>query len=98
MLLGSDRNMPGKGTWRTDVMALTVIDRETREVGVLAIPRDLYVSIPGHPPERINTVDFWATIPSTLAMGRRCSTIHCDRISASASTVSFASISPDSWN
>jgi len=39
-------------------MALTVIDRETREVGVLAMPRDLYVSIPGHPPERLNTVDF----------------------------------------
>ncbi len=58
ILLGSDRNIPGKGTWRTDVMALTVIDRETREVGVLAIPRDLYVSIPGHPPERLNTVDF----------------------------------------
>lgn len=58
ILLGSDRNIPGKGTWRTDVMALTVIDRETREVGVLAIPRDLYVSIPGHKPERINTVDF----------------------------------------
>ena len=39
-------------------MALTAIDRETHEVGVLAIPRDLYVSIPGHPPERLNTVDF----------------------------------------
>ena len=50
--------MPGKGTWRTDVMALTVIDKDSGQVGVLAIPRDLYVAIPGHDPERINTVDF----------------------------------------
>ena len=50
--------MPGKGTWRTDVMALTVIDKDSGQVGVLAIPRDLYVDIPDHDPERINTVDF----------------------------------------
>ena len=58
MLLGSDRNQPGKGTWRTDVMALVVIEPESRVTGVLALPRDLYVDIPGHEPGRINTVDY----------------------------------------
>jgi LCP family protein required for cell wall assembly len=58
MLLGDDRDEPGKGTWRTDVMALVVIQPETKTSAVLAIPRDLYVNIPDHEPDRINTVDF----------------------------------------
>jgi len=39
-------------------MVHTVIDRQTHGVGVWAIPRVLQVSIPGHPPERLNTVSF----------------------------------------
>jgi polyisoprenyl-teichoic acid--peptidoglycan teichoic acid transferase len=58
ILLGSDRNETGKGTWRTDVMALVALDPETQVAGVLAIPRDLWVNIPDHEPDRINTVDF----------------------------------------
>ncbi len=58
ILLGSDRNETGKGTWRTDVMALVALEPESHTAGVLAIPRDLYVNIPNHDPDRINTVDF----------------------------------------
>jgi LCP family protein required for cell wall assembly len=58
VLLGTDRNETGKGTWRTDVMALVALDPETQVAGVLAIPRDLWVNIPDHEPDRINTVDF----------------------------------------
>jgi polyisoprenyl-teichoic acid--peptidoglycan teichoic acid transferase len=58
VLLGTDRNETGKGTWRTDVMALVALNPDTQVAGVLAIPRDLFVNIPDHEPDRINTVDF----------------------------------------
>jgi len=41
-----------KGTWRTDVMVLTIIDQQTHEVRVLATPRVLPVSIRGYRSER----------------------------------------------
>jgi polyisoprenyl-teichoic acid--peptidoglycan teichoic acid transferase len=58
VLLGTDRNETGKGTWRTDVMALVALQPDSHTAGVLAIPRDLWVNIPDHEPDRINTVDF----------------------------------------
>ena len=58
VFLGTDRDQAGKGTWRTDVTVLTAIDRESGQVGMLALPRDLWVDIPEHEPEKINTVDF----------------------------------------
>jgi len=58
LLLGTDE---GTTSWRTDTILLLTINPDTRRVGLLSIPRDLWVSIPGYGQERINTVDFRGT-------------------------------------
>ena len=45
----------GEGAPRTDTMILLTIDPLSKTAGMLSIPRDLYVSIPGFHYERINT-------------------------------------------
>lgn len=39
---------------RTDTMILISLDPRTNSVGMLSIPRDLYVDVPGYGPQRIN--------------------------------------------
>lgn len=58
LILGSDRR-GGKGTGRTDVMILVAVDFANKRVGVISIPRDLFVQIPGVGRERINTADVY---------------------------------------
>ena len=41
---------------RTDALVVLVLDHKTNHVGLVSIPRDLYIKIPGHEPDRINTV------------------------------------------
>lgn len=41
--------------WRSDTMILATLDPVTKRAGVLSIPRDLWVSIPGYTEQRINT-------------------------------------------
>ena len=57
MLLGVDR-LPGQVDWRTDTMIYVRIDPATKVVGMLSIPRDLWVYIPGHGYNRLNTADY----------------------------------------
>lgn len=54
LLLGSDeRSTDSSG--RTDAMVLVTIEPNSKTVGMLSIPRDLWVSIPGYGEKRINT-------------------------------------------
>ena len=56
LLLGSDRR-PGDGTvGRTDSLHVVSIDPDGQGVGVLSLPRDLYVNVPGRGRDRINLV------------------------------------------
>jgi LCP family protein required for cell wall assembly len=55
MLLGSDTITAGAAS-RTDVIVLVAIDRTVGSVTMLQIPRDLYVYIPNHSMDKINTV------------------------------------------
>ena len=58
LLLGSDRR-PDMPNWRTDVMMILAIDEATKRVGVISLPRDIYVdNIPGHYANKINTIDY----------------------------------------
>ncbi len=57
-LLGSDKR-PDAATWRTDTIIVVSLDMERNLVRLLSIPRDLWVNIPGHGPDRINTADLW---------------------------------------
>lgn len=55
-LLGIDEPRQAS-LWRTDSILLIFINGRTQKAGILSIPRDLWVSIPGHGNGRINTVD-----------------------------------------
>lgn len=57
LLLGMDQR-PGEGAWRTDTIMVAAIDYEANRVGVVSIPRDLWVQIPGYGMGRINQADF----------------------------------------
>ncbi len=58
LLLGIDERAQEKGPWRTDTMMLLTLDPATKLAGVLSIPRDLWVPIPGYNDGRINTAHF----------------------------------------
>ena len=57
LVLGTD-NRPELEAWRTDTIMVIAVDRKTNQVGIVSIPRDLYVEIPGHGKERINSVAY----------------------------------------
>jgi LCP family protein required for cell wall assembly len=53
LLLGIDRR-PDEFYSRTDTMILVTVDPGSKTAGMLSIPRDLWVSIPGYGEDRIN--------------------------------------------
>jgi LCP family protein required for cell wall assembly len=57
LVVGLDRRPGETGlAYRTDTMMVVSIDPATRSLGILSIPRDLYVAIPGYSePQRVNT-------------------------------------------
>jgi LCP family protein required for cell wall assembly len=57
LLMGLDRRPEETGlTYRTDTMMLASIDPATDSIGILSIPRDLYVEVPGYNQlQRINS-------------------------------------------
>jgi len=57
LILGTDRR-PDTPDWRTDVIVVTAVDWDKHQVGMLSIPRDLYLPIPGNQENRINTADY----------------------------------------
>jgi LCP family protein required for cell wall assembly len=53
LLVGMDRAWAGQ--WgRADTLVVAVFDDATGHVGLVSIPRDLHVEVPGHGPARIN--------------------------------------------
>jgi polyisoprenyl-teichoic acid--peptidoglycan teichoic acid transferase len=61
VLLGSDKRATS-GAWRTDSMIVVSVDPGNKVVRLLSIPRDLWVYIPGHGYNRINTADLWGEL------------------------------------
>lgn len=59
LLLGADRRSSKAKIWRTDTIMLVLVDRQRREVAVISVPRDTYVTIPGYGKQRINVVDYF---------------------------------------
>ncbi len=58
LLMGWDRrpNDPPDEAYRTDTMILASVDPVTASIGLLSIPRDLYVTVPGYSqPQRVNS-------------------------------------------
>ena len=46
-----------RACWRTDTIIVVAIDYDANQVGMVSIPRDLWVNIPGYGMGRINQVD-----------------------------------------
>jgi LCP family protein required for cell wall assembly len=55
LVLGVDQRPGESGPWRTDTMIVVSVDPESKSAGMLSIPRDLWVEIPGYGSDRINT-------------------------------------------
>jgi LCP family protein required for cell wall assembly len=55
-LLGLDEDQ-GAAVWRTDSIMLGFVNRKEGRLSLLSVPRDLWVQVPGHASNRINTVD-----------------------------------------
>ena len=58
LILGIDERIQEEDYWRSDTMMVATLDPVTMQAGVLSIPRDLWVPIPGYNENRINTAHF----------------------------------------
>jgi LCP family protein required for cell wall assembly len=59
LLMGIDQRAADTETaFRSDTMIIVSIDPVRKSIGMLSIPRDLWVSIPGFQPNRINTANY----------------------------------------
>jgi LCP family protein required for cell wall assembly len=56
LLVGLDRRPFGGGPALSDTILVAVFDEPSGALGLISIPRDLWVEIPGHGEDRINTV------------------------------------------
>ena len=59
LVLGLDRRPEQGYVVRSDVLMLVTANPRAPQLGLLSIPRDLYVEIPGYGESRINTAHFW---------------------------------------
>jgi LCP family protein required for cell wall assembly len=60
LLLGIDYSDPGNAVARTDSIILFTFNPLKPTIGMLSIPRDLWVTVPGVGENRINTAHFYA--------------------------------------
>jgi len=58
LAMGIDQREHEQGPWRTDTLLVLTIDPVTMSAGMLSIPRDLWVPIPGFDEGRINTAHY----------------------------------------
>ncbi len=61
LLVGLDRRQPNENS-RSDVIMLLSIERRTRSLSLLSIPRDLWVNIPNYGWYRINAAYFFGEV------------------------------------
>ncbi len=62
LVMGTDCRPIDKHVCRTDTMMIVSLDSKTSTAGVITIPRDLYVPIPGVGDNRINTANYYGEL------------------------------------
>jgi polyisoprenyl-teichoic acid--peptidoglycan teichoic acid transferase len=62
LLLGIDRRGGTGWAYRTDTIMVVTLDPDTRTAGILSIPRDLQLTIPGYGQDRINTANVYGSL------------------------------------
>jgi len=60
LVIGIDDRAPGGALGRSDTMILATFLPAGKYIGLLSIPRDLWVQVPGYGENRINTAHFFA--------------------------------------
>lgn len=63
LVLGIDERAGEEPPFRSDTMILTGFNPEQREVAVMSIPRDLWITLPDGSSNRINTANFFGGAP-----------------------------------
>jgi len=58
LLLGTDEREDYGGIWHTDAIMVVTLDAQNKRIGMLSIPRDLWVKPPTLHETRINLVDY----------------------------------------
>lgn len=62
LLMGIDQRGDRQGHWRTDTMIIVTIDPDAQTVGMISVPRDLWVPIWGYDIDnRINTAHYYGS-------------------------------------
>ncbi len=69
LLMGIDRRPGESFISRTDSMMLISVNAQANKAAILSIPRDLYVNIPGHGLDRINTAFVYGSAGGNPAGG-----------------------------
>jgi len=69
LVMGLDRRPGTALPGRADVIMIASVDPVQREVALLSIPRDLWVEIPGHGENRVNTAYFYGEFEGTEGGG-----------------------------
>jgi LCP family protein required for cell wall assembly len=65
LLMGIDQREGEEGPWRTDTVLVLTLDPVTMSAGMLSIPRDLWVTIPGYEEQnRVNTAHYYGDVYS----------------------------------
>jgi LCP family protein required for cell wall assembly len=62
LLLGIDRRGGTGWAYRTDTIMVVTLDPDSRAAGILSIPRDLQLAIPGYGQDRINTANVYGSL------------------------------------
>ncbi len=62
LVLGTDCRPVDRNACRTDTIMLATLDPKTSTAGLVTIPRDLYVPIPGVGESRINTANYYGVV------------------------------------
>lgn len=69
LLMGIDRRPGESFISRTDSMMIISVDPENNKAAILSVPRDLYVMIPGHGLDRVNTAFVYGSTGNNPAGG-----------------------------
>lgn len=69
LIMGLDQRPGSALPGRADVIMLASVDPVRRKVAVLSIPRDLWVEIPGHDENRINSAYFYGEFAGSQGAG-----------------------------
>lgn len=59
LLIGVDKRGDGDTTWRTDTIMWVSVRRSPDQIGIVSIPRDLWLDIPRIGKNRVNVADYY---------------------------------------